>query len=223
MSENKNITVLNMDTNFLKLIGILTMIIDHIGVVFFPRVIIFRLIGRIAFPIFTYCMMVGYFKTSNLKKYILRLLIIGVITQPIYFLVFDVSFFRLNIMFTLICELILYYALDKKKWWIIPFCVVIPYALKLDYSIIYLFLVAIFYYSRNNKFILFLSIITFYFNYAIDTTIYNAIPTCVTAFSVLFLPFVLFNTNTHIKLNKYFFYLFYPLHLLILLIIKSII
>lgn len=199
------------------------MLIDHIGAIFSPHILIFRIIGRIAFPIFTYTTMIGYFKTKDLSKYLIRLLIVGIISQPVYALAFDISFFQLNIMFTLIFELILFYALDKKKWLIIPFCMVLPLMLNFDYSIIYLFLVPIFYYARNNKFILFFAIITFYFNYAIDNTIYRGIPTCINMFSALCLPFIICNTSFKLKLNKYFFYFFYPFHLLILFLIKSII
>lgn len=56
---------LNENTNFLKLIGIITMLIDHIGCILFPKVLLFRVIGRIAFPIFTYTTYLGYKHTKN--------------------------------------------------------------------------------------------------------------------------------------------------------------
>ena len=46
----------NLDTDFLKLIAILSMLLDHIGAVFFPEHPAFRWVGRLAFPIFCYCM-----------------------------------------------------------------------------------------------------------------------------------------------------------------------
>ena len=72
----KEYTKLNTDTNFIKLIAIITMTIDHIGAVFFENCLIFRIIGRIAFPLFVYSIMIGYFNTKSIKKYILRLFII---------------------------------------------------------------------------------------------------------------------------------------------------
>lgn len=45
----------NLDTNFLKLIAILCMVVDHVGTVFFPGYPAFRWVGRLAFPIFCYC------------------------------------------------------------------------------------------------------------------------------------------------------------------------
>ena len=44
----------NLDTNLLKLIAIISMLIDHIGSAFFPDMPVFRWAGRLAFPIFAY-------------------------------------------------------------------------------------------------------------------------------------------------------------------------
>lgn len=72
----------------LKLIAIISMIIDHVGAAFFPGMTIFRTIGRIAFPIFAYQLAKGYKHTSNLNKYAGRLFIFALISHVpyIYFL-----------------------------------------------------------------------------------------------------------------------------------------
>lgn len=212
---------LNENTNFLKLVGIISMLIDHIGCILLPEILLFRIIGRIAFPIFTYTTYLGYKNTKNLKKYIIRLFIIGLISQPIYMIAF--SRINPNIMFTLIFELFLYYSLDKKKWWYIPFIVIFSFIFNLEYSITYMFLVPMFYYFSNNSFIVILYTLTFYFNYAIDKTMYpSGIPSCLTASAIFFLPFILIKFKYKFDINKFFFYLFYPIHLLTLFIIKSI-
>ena len=54
-SDNKARLQTNLDTDFLKLIAIVSMLIDHIGSVFFPEVRVLRWIGRLAFPLFSYC------------------------------------------------------------------------------------------------------------------------------------------------------------------------
>lgn len=48
----------NLDTNLLKLIAIISMLIDHVGGAFFHEIPAFRWAGRLAFPIFCYCMTV---------------------------------------------------------------------------------------------------------------------------------------------------------------------
>ena len=65
-SDNKARLQTNLDTDFLKLIAIVSMLIDHIGSVFFPEVRVLRWIGRLAFPIFCYCMTVGLLYTHDI-------------------------------------------------------------------------------------------------------------------------------------------------------------
>ena len=55
----------------LKFIALLAMLVDHIGYAFFPDVMVFRAIGRVAFPIFAFLVTEGMVHTSNWKKYFL--------------------------------------------------------------------------------------------------------------------------------------------------------
>jgi hypothetical protein len=99
----------------LKLIAMVTMLIDHIGYMFFPQHAIFRSVGRLAFPIFAYLLSVGYEKTSSLKNYALRLLAFGLISQvPYAFFSPGLEFepLELNIMFTLLAALGVMYLYD---------------------------------------------------------------------------------------------------------------
>lgn len=101
--------------DMLKLFAMLTMLIDHIGYMFFPQYRIFRTIGRLAFPIFAYQLSIGYVKTSDLKKYAKRLLSFALISQiPYSFFSPNLDFepFKLNIMFTLLSGLGILYAYD---------------------------------------------------------------------------------------------------------------
>ena len=72
----------NLDTNLIKLIAIIAMTVDHIGGAFFPEYPVFRWIGRIAFPLFCYCLTVGMLYTHDIKKYLLRLGTFAFISQP---------------------------------------------------------------------------------------------------------------------------------------------
>ena len=89
-----------MSNFYLKLIACICMLIDHIGYLFFPQYEFLRVIGRIAFPIFSYLITEGYTHTSSIRKYSLRLLIFALISQIPYMLVFNTS--NLNIFFYII-------------------------------------------------------------------------------------------------------------------------
>ncbi len=78
------------------------MLVDHIGVLFFPGITLFRTIGRIAFPIFAYQIALGYTYTHDRNKYGKRLLIFAFISQiPYVFLNPTMTFTptRLNVIF----------------------------------------------------------------------------------------------------------------------------
>ena len=77
-------TRLNADTNLIKLVAMVTMLIDHLGAAVFPQYRILRVIGRVAFPIYAYCIAVGCAYTRNIGRYLERLAILALIAQPIY-------------------------------------------------------------------------------------------------------------------------------------------
>jgi hypothetical protein len=99
----------------LKLLALVTMLIDHIGYMYFPNEVLFRIIGRLAFPIFAYQIALGYSRTSNLKKYVLRLSLFALITQiPYSFFSPDIRFnpIHFNVLFTFIVAIGLLCAYD---------------------------------------------------------------------------------------------------------------
>lgn len=83
------------------------MVIDHIGAVLFPDVAEFRIIGRLSFPLFCWLLVQGEAHTRNMRRYGTRLLVWGIVSQPIYQLAFDLTWLEdLNILFTLLIGLI---------------------------------------------------------------------------------------------------------------------
>lgn len=92
----------NTNTGLLKLLALVFMIVDHAGAAFFPNVIELRFIGRLAFPIYIWCAVVGCCYTRSFEKYMLRLLIVGVIAQPCYMLGLSHTWYQLNVFFTLL-------------------------------------------------------------------------------------------------------------------------
>ena len=72
--------------NVLKLIAAVSMLSDHIGLMFFPEIRIFRIFGRLAYPIFAYMIGEGCRYTRNKRMYIAKLLIVAFLCQMGYFI-----------------------------------------------------------------------------------------------------------------------------------------
>jgi TraX protein len=94
---------LSLNNYQVKLLAAALMLVDHTGAVFFPDVVVFRVIGRFSFPLFILLLIEGEKYTQSFEKYCFRLLLLGILSQPIYQLLFNVD--RLNILFTLLLGL----------------------------------------------------------------------------------------------------------------------
>ena len=82
----------------------LTMAVDHIGILFFPGELLWRVVGRISFPIFALLIAEGFEKTSNVRNYFFRLLAFAAVSQIPYSLFLqtaNITSNKLNIFFTL--------------------------------------------------------------------------------------------------------------------------
>ena len=73
----------------MQYLAMLTMFIDHIGIVFFPDNPVWRIIGRIAFPIYAWGIAVGWDRTRDRKRYATRLAVIGAVAQWPYMAALD--------------------------------------------------------------------------------------------------------------------------------------
>lgn len=195
-----------------EIIAMLTMFIDHLGIVFFPEQIIFRIIGRMAFPLYAYALTQGYKYTSNFNNYCRRLFYLALISQVPYVLLFNT--FQLNIIFTLlICLLLLkLFTQIKNKFYYIPFFLLTGSLeiFQCEYGLYAFLLVLIYYFNHNivwrhnflNIFFLFLR------NWS--TQLFS------------FLPSVLIKYCENRPLEgktRNFYRLFYPLHLTLLFLI----
>lgn len=203
----------------LKLIAMITMLVDHLGAVLFPQYISLRIIGRISFPIYSFLLVEGYLHTHNLKKYISRLIIFALISEIPFDLVFynqPIYIGSQNIFFTLLIGLLSIYFIDifKSKRWIGFFTsfilCVIAYIIKSDYSFMGVLIIIGFYIFKNNK---------------LKLILYQALLSInfINPFRLLsFIPISFYNGKKGYNI-KYLFYLFYPVHLLILYIINLVI
>ena len=76
----------NLSTGLLKLIALFFMFVDHSGKVLFNNLGEMRILGRLAFPIYVWCMIVGFGRTRSVPRYLLRILLVGLAAQPFYVL-----------------------------------------------------------------------------------------------------------------------------------------
>lgn len=141
----------------MQFIAMITMLMDHIGLMFFPSDPVWRLIGRIAFPIYAYALVQGYIHTSNFKKYAVRLLIIGALSQIPYQLAINHD--GLNVVLTLLASLLVLRMLDHIQpglvsIWIIAGFSILMEVLPFDYGAYGLLLVLIFKYARSTQMLL---------------------------------------------------------------------
>ncbi len=73
-----------MSAFILKMIAALTMLIDHAGLMLFPGEGWMRIVGRLAFPLFAFCIAEGFRYTRSRLKYFLRLFLLGAACQIVY-------------------------------------------------------------------------------------------------------------------------------------------
>lgn len=100
-----------LNSNQLKLLALLTMTVDHIGVHLLPQYAILRIIGRLAFPIYAYCIAEGCAHTKNRKKYLLQMAGMALLCQLVYFFAMGSLFQCILVTFTL--SILTIYAIDS--------------------------------------------------------------------------------------------------------------
>lgn len=226
-----------MDSFQLKLLACLFMLIDHTGFILFPKMTILRLIGRLSFPLFAWFISEGYMHTRSFKKYILRLSVFALVLES-PFILFS-SFFQstgkdtLNIFFTLSLGLLSIYAYDKteSKLAKVLFPTIIALFaqfIKADYGFYGVITILLFYIFNNNFFKTAFYQIVFNLIYAAALLGYNymnniAIDTFVILqiFSIFSLIFIGAYNKKQGKKMKYFFYIFYPAHIILLYLISQ--
>ncbi|MFA5869908.1 MAG: TraX family protein, partial [Candidatus Bathyarchaeia archaeon] len=71
----------DLGRELLKWVAIVTMTADHVGVVLYPEVAAYRIVGRMAFPLFAYLLVLGMESTGNMRGYLTRLLLFAAVSQ----------------------------------------------------------------------------------------------------------------------------------------------
>ena len=111
--QNKNS---GLTGNQLKIIAMIAMTCDHVGVQIFPQVLWLRIVGRLAMPIYAYMIAEGCRHTRDRKKYLLRLLGLGALCQVVYFVAMGSLYQCILITFSLsVCLIYLVDTAEKEK------------------------------------------------------------------------------------------------------------
>ena len=224
--------------NVLKFIAMTAMVMDHASVMFIgPGQTVWRTIGRIAFPIFAFLIAEGAVHTKDKLKYAARLLAFAFISEVPYDIAFNgtwLEFKKQNVFFTLLLGLLSVYVLDflrEKKLGALGIVTTFAFgfvaaSLSSDYELMGVVVITLMYMfngvktgSRYVGFALAGLASCFVYKYPFDIGIVSS-----QVYAALcFIPLALYNGRRGRKMNRYFFYLFYPLHILILFAIKTLI
>lgn len=207
------------------MIAVFTMTIDHVGAILLPEFLVLRVVGRVAFPIFCYLLVLGIEGTRKQRDYLIRLCSFGLVSQIPYFLAFGIDpFERLNILFTLFfgASAIL---LFKRQNLLLILPVLAAVALNSEGGIFGIaFIVCMKVLRENTELgILALFILNSPFLIAGDIQVLSlaALPLII-LHKEGWLRIVVETTedSVYFSWKKYFFYVYYPLHLTILYMIE---
>lgn len=102
-----------LSANIIKIVALVCMTVDHVGVMFFSEQIIFRIIGRIAFPIFAFFVAEGCRHTRNKLRYFLVIFCLGILCEVFARIFAGIT--ECNILLTLAVAILLVYAFDWLK------------------------------------------------------------------------------------------------------------
>lgn len=104
-----------LDGTALKLIAMISMVFDHVGDNFFPELTWMRIIGRIAMPVFAFCISEGYIHTHDRKKYLMRMGIFALISELPFDLVTAgrLEYTHQNIMYTFFLAILALMVFDR--------------------------------------------------------------------------------------------------------------
>lgn len=193
-------------------------------------------IGAVAFPLFCYLFVEGYLHTASKKKYFLRLALFALITELPFDLLFFPGFAKMdgtypffwpyqNVMVTFLLAMCALFLIERaeqvsRRWlsWLLQavvalgMCSLAEFVIHCDYEGYGIFLAILFYVLRKRRIYQVLGAL------AAMLIVYNPHPVSMVVSMVLVL---LYNGQRGKRNLKYFFYWFYPAHMVGLLILNA--
>ena len=233
----------NTDTSFLKLLALIFMLVDHLGAAVFTRVPELRIIGRMAFPLYAWCLVVGIVHTKSPLRYMLRMLLLAVLSQPLYMMALNHTWTDYNILFALTIAIGALWGIRAKwlgsQFWAPLLCYLLLGYIKVDYGWKGLTFILLLYLSREKKSGLcatYLAYSLFWgssssgiktlFDIPLNILTIPGIGQVLSAFLKLqgmvwlSLPLIALDTRVSIRIPKWLGYSLYPMHLVLLIVIR---
>jgi len=233
-TENGGIIVKSgLNANQLKLIAIAVMVLDHCAIVFAPPssgiYLLLRVLGRMTAPIMCFFIAEGYHRTSDLKKYMGRLLVVAFAAHVPHNLCLGCDIGRFwvatSVMVSLLCGLIALAAWKSDrlpavwlKMLIVGVCCLLSYSADWNYIAVFWILgFGIFYGNRNKQVLAYCCVVGIYM---LQPFIHGYAASVIRLGVLLVIPLLyLYNGRRGTRCNywmKWFFYWFYPMHFLVI-------
>ena len=233
----------NTNTGLLKLIALVFMFIDHAGKMCFPTIPEMRILGRIAFPLYCWCLVVGAANTRSFPKYLGRIALIGLISQPLYMVALHHPWSTFNIFLTLFVALLGLWGLRERKCfshiWAPVIAIALAQLLGADYGWKGVLLVYLLWAVRDSKTGIAAVMIAFCLFWGASSSAVNKVfglsligltrtklgmllsPFLkLQGLALLSLPLMLWNIPGKWKLPRWTGYAIYPAHLLLLIALE---
>lgn len=217
-----------LSNNQIKLLAMLFMLIDHIGMILFPKVLAFRMIGRLAMPLFAYMIAEGCAHTRSRTRYLTSMAVFAVLCQGMSSLVTGKLYQNILVTFSLSVAVI--FSIDRLRirrdaihtlialttiGGAVCLTVLLPRLVRgfdIDYGLFGVLLPVAVYYAPTKPYKLIAA--------ATVLTAQAFLSTPLQWFSLAALPLLmLYNGKRGTYRLKYLFYVFYPLHLACLYLI----
>ena len=246
VSDRARVPAGNTATGWLKIIALAFMIVDHIGVTILPNVSEMRIIGRVAFPIYAWCLIVGFYYTRNVWKYMLRILLVGLVSQPLYAVAMNHAITKPNIFLTLFLGLFALWGIRNRRWgsfiWAPLISISLATLLGADYGWKGVVLMILLYAAQDSRSAIAAVMVAFFMFWGTSYSVtksYFGIPldlsvlpkfisdplSCflrMEAYALLSLPFILIPFKKDLKMPRWVGYALYPAHLLLIMALKAI-
>lgn len=237
----------DLSSAVLHILAMGLMLCDHLWATVIPGNEWLTCIGRIAFPIFAFLLVEGYFHTRNLKKYALRLLLFAVISEIPFNLMYSSSPFypfHQNVIWTLLIGLWLIHLNEKSRSngklpvriltiiGTMLLGVVLGFATFTDYNAAGILTILVFYFFRGRKWWCYAGQLTgmYYINFEMLRGLVYEIPLAgriivlpQQGLAILALVFIWLYQGRKGYSSKWFqilCYWFYPTHMLLLWLIR---